>query len=310
MTEIRKVAVLGTGTMGNGIALWFARADLEVRMRDLDANLLDRARTMQADTLKTLVAAGTVPQEEEEAILGRIHGTTEMSEALEGADFILEAVPEVLDLKQNVFGEIEKLAPPGIPLASNTSGISISRIAEGVRDPSRVVGMHWWNPPHVVRVIEVVRGENSSEAVVQATRGLVAQIGKRPVMVKKDLPGFLGNRILYALLREAVDCYEKGIAEPEDIDLIVSEAFALKLAFMGPMALLDLAGIDIYHDVSKYLHTDLCDAKEVSPAIAEKITKKELGLKTGKGFYDYSDVDIPELLKKRGQQMGGLLKIM
>ena len=116
LTEIRKVTVLGTGTMGNGIALWFARAGLEVRMRDLDANLLDRARTMQSDTLKALVAVGGVSQEEEEAILGRIHGTTEMAEALEGTDFILEAVPEVLDLKQNVFGEIEKLAPPGVPL--------------------------------------------------------------------------------------------------------------------------------------------------------------------------------------------------
>jgi 3-hydroxyacyl-CoA dehydrogenase len=251
-----------------------------------------------------------VSPEAEKEIAARIHDTTDLAEAVEGAHFVLEAVPEKLELKRSIFGELEKVAPPEVPLASNTSGISISLIAEGVGDPSRVVGMHWWNPPHVVRVIEVTRGRQSSDAVVDTTRSLVEQIGKKPVMVKKDVPGILGNRILYALLREAVDCYEKGVADAADIDLLVSEAFALKLAFMGPMALLDLAGADIYHDVSKYLHADLCDRKDVSPTVAEKVAKKELGLKTGKGFYDYSDVNIPDLVKERGMQMAALLKLM
>ena len=310
MEEIRKVAVIGTGIMGNGIALWFAKAGLGVSLRDVDQEFLDRARKTQDETLKALSAAGAVAEGEEEAIRGRIRGTTDLAEALEGVDFVLEAVPEALELKRSVFAELEMVAPPGIPLASNTSGISISLIAEGVRDPSRVVGMHWWNPPHVVRVIEVIRGRKSSDAVVETTRALVERIGKKPVMVKKDVPGFLGNRILYALLRETMYCYEQGVADAEDIDLLVSEAFALKLAFMGPMALLDLAGLDVYHDVSRYLNAELCDSKGVSPTVAGRVAKSELGLKTKKGFYDYSDVDIPALMGKRSAQMEALLNLM
>ena len=310
MSKIQRVAVIGTGTMGSGIALWFAKAGLDVVMRDVEATFLDRARKTQAQVLKNLTAAGVVSPEAEKEIPGRIHTTTDLAEAVEGAHFVLEAVPEKLELKRSIFGELERVAPSDIPLASNTSGISISLIADGVSNPSRVVGMHWWNPPHVVRVIEVIRGEKSSDSVVEMTRSLVEQIGKKPVMVKKDVPGFLGNRILYALLREAVDCYEKGVADAADIDLLVSEAFALKLAFMGPMALLDLAGVDVYHDVSQYLHADLCDRKDVSPTVAEKVAKKELGLKTGKGFYDYSNTSIPDLVKKRGVQMGALLNLM
>ncbi|MFQ5694267.1 MAG: 3-hydroxyacyl-CoA dehydrogenase family protein [Nitrospinota bacterium] len=310
MAEIGKVAVIGTGTMGNGIALWFAKAKLDVSMRDVEQRFLDRARASQSQTLRALSAAGVVAKGDVEAIQARIKGTTDLAEALQDADFVLEAVPEDLELKRSVFGELEKLAPPEIPLASNTSGISISFIAEGLQDASRVVGMHWWNTPHVVRVIEVIRGRTSSDAAVETVRALVERIGKKPVMVKKDVPGFLGNRILYALLREAMDCYEKGVAEAEDIDLLVSEAFALKLAFMGPMALLDLAGLDIYHDVSKYLNADLCDTKSVNPTVAEKVGERELGLKTGKGFYDYSKVNIAELMKRRGEQMAALLKIM
>ncbi|MFQ5694256.1 MAG: 3-hydroxyacyl-CoA dehydrogenase family protein [Nitrospinota bacterium] len=297
MAEIRKVAVVGSGTMGNGIALWFAKAGLDVSMRDVDQKLLNRARKTQAETLKALSAAGDVAKGDEEAIQGRIRATTDLAEALEGVDYVLEAVPEEPELKRSVFGEVEGLAPPGIPLASNTSGISISLLAQGVQDPSRVVGMHWWNPPHVVRVIEVIRGKKSSDTVVETTRSLVEQVGKKPVMVRKDVPGFLGNRILYALLREAMYCYEQGVADAKDIDLLVSEAFALKLAFMGPMALLDLAGLDIYYNVSKYLHPDLCDAKEVSPTVAEKVAKNE-------------GVDVADLMHKRGAQMGGLLQIM
>ncbi|MFQ5692903.1 MAG: 3-hydroxyacyl-CoA dehydrogenase family protein, partial [Nitrospinota bacterium] len=206
--------------------------------------------------------------------------------------------------------EVEGLAPPGIPLASNTSGISISRIAEGVRDPSRVVGMHWWNPPHVVRVVEVIRGRETSDAAVETTRALVERIGKRPVLVKKDVPGFLGNRLLYALLREAVYCYEQGVADAADIDLLVREAFAPKLAFLGPMALLDLAGLDVYRDVSRYLHADLCDSKEVSRTVAEKVDRNELGLKTKKGIYDYADVDVRALMQKRSAQMDALIRLM
>ncbi|MFQ5915104.1 MAG: 3-hydroxyacyl-CoA dehydrogenase family protein [Nitrospinota bacterium] len=310
MAEIRRIAVIGAGTMGSGIALCFAKSGLEVSLRELEPVLLERARNAQAETLKALAAAGAITEEDLERVPARIRGTTDLREALEGVDFVLEAVPEDLEVKRSVFGEVERLAPPGIPLASNTSGISISLIGEGVRDASRIVGMHWWNPPHVVRVIEVIRGRTSSDAAVETVRALVERIGKKPVMVKKDVPGFLGNRILYALLREALYCYEQGVADARDIDLIVSEAFALKLAFMGPMALLDLAGLDVYHDVSQYLHADLCETKEVSPTIAEKVAKKELGLKTKKGFYDYADVNLADLMQKRSAQMGALLKLM
>jgi 3-hydroxyacyl-CoA dehydrogenase len=310
MGQIERVAVLGAGTMGNGIALWFAKAGLHVRMQDMKPEFLDRARLIQENTLKAMAAGEAVAEGDIDRILGRIRPTTDLTEAVRDADFVLEAVPEDLELKRKTFAEVEGTAPPGIPLASNTSGISIGRIAEGVKDPARIVGMHWWNPPHVVRVIEIVRGEKTGEAALQATKDLVVRIGKKPVVCQKDVPGFLGNRILYALLREALYCYELGIGTAEDIDTMVREAFALKLAFMGPMALLDLAGLDIYHNVAQYLNGNLCSGAEVSPTVAEMVKQGALGLKWGKGFYDYSKVSIPELARRRGQQMAELLKLM
>ena len=296
--------------MGNGIALWFAKAGLQVRLRDVKPEFLDRARQTQENTLKAMAAGGAVAEGDIDGILGRIRPTTDLPEAVLDAGFVLEAVPEDLELKRKTFEGVEAAAPPGIPLASNTSGISIVQIAQGVKDPGRVIGMHWWNPPHVVRVIEIIRGHKTGEAVFQATRDLVFQVGKKPVVCQKDVPGFLGNRILYALLREALYCCEQGIGTAEDIDTIVREAFALKLAFMGPMALLDLAGLDIYQNVAQYLNGDLCNTREVSPTVAEMVKQGALGLKTGKGFYDYSNVNIPELAKRRGQQMAGLLRLM
>ncbi len=310
MSGIERVAVIGAGTMGNGIALWFAKAGLQVRMRDVRRDVLDRARQAQETTLKAMAAGGAIPEGEIPAILGRIHPTTDVADAVRDAHFVLEAAPEVLDLKRAVFAEVEAAAPPGIPLASNTSGISIGEIAAGVKDPARVVGMHWWNPPHVVRVIEIIRGKGTGETAFQAAVDLTAQVGKKVVVCQKDVPGFLGNRILYALLREAMYCYEQGLGTAEDIDTMVREGFALKLAFMGPMALLDLAGVDIYHNVAQYLNGSLCDAKQVSPIAADMVKKGTLGLKTGKGFYNYTNVNIPDLMRQRGQQMAGLLKLM
>ena len=310
MGRIDRVAVLGAGTMGNGIALWFAKAGLQVRLRDVKQEFLESARQTWEDTLKAMAALGAVPECKIEAILRRIRPTTDLPEAVRDAELVIEAVPEDLDLKRSVFAEVEAAAPPGIPLASNTSGISISKIAEGVKDPTRVVGMHWWNPPHVVRVIEVIRGDKTGEAAFRAARDLTIQVGKKPVVCQKDVPGFLGNRILYAMLREALYCYEQGIGTAEDIDTIVSEAFALKLAFMGPMALLDLAGVDVYHNVAQYLNADLCDAKEVSGTVVEMVGRGALGLKAGRGFYDYSPVSILDLMQRRGRQMAGLLRLM
>jgi 3-hydroxybutyryl-CoA dehydrogenase/5-formyl-3-hydroxy-2-methylpyridine 4-carboxylate dehydrogenase len=310
MGRIERVAVVGAGTMGGGIALWLAKAGLQVRMRDTSREVLDRARQAQESTLKAMAAAGAVNETGAPAILGRIHPTTRLAEAVGDAEFVLEAAPEVLDLKRALFAEMEAAAPPGIPLASNTSGISITRLAAGARDPARVVGMHWWNPPHVVRVIEIVRGDGTGEAAFRATRELVVAIGKKPVVCQKDVPGFLGNRILYALLREALHCYEQGIGTAEDIDTMVREAFALKLAFMGPMALLDLAGLDVYHNVAQYLNADLCSGGEVSRTVARLVAQGALGLKTCKGFYEYSRAGIPDLARQRGQQMAGLLKLM
>jgi 3-hydroxybutyryl-CoA dehydrogenase/5-formyl-3-hydroxy-2-methylpyridine 4-carboxylate dehydrogenase len=222
----------------------------------------------------------------------------------------VEAVPEELELKRKTFAEVEAAAPAGIPLGANTSGISISQSAEGLKDPARVVGMHWWNPPHVVRVVEIIRGSRTGEAAFQGTRDLVIQVGKKPVICQKDVPGFLGNRILYTLLREALYCYENGIGTAEDIDIMVREAFALKLAFMGPIALLDLAGLDTYHNVAHYLNDNLCNGREVAPTVVEMVEKGALGLKTAKGFFDYSSVNIPGLMKERGQQMAELLRLM
>jgi len=299
MEQIQNVAVIGTGTMGPGIAQIFSQSGLKVILYDIKVEQLEKATQAIQNNLKTFVGTGSITSKEAEETRQRITTTSNLKEAAQSADFVLEAVPEVLDIKKSVFSELDRLCPPDVILATNTSGLSITEIAKGTQSPNRVVGMHWWNPPIIIPAIEVIKGELTGGETVDITKALVTKIKKIPILVQKDVPGFLGNRMQYALMREAIALLNEGVASAEDIDMMIKAGIGFKFPVMGPLETIDMAGLDIFYRVSQYLYGKL-DASLSPPAIVkEKVERNELGLKSGKGFYDYKDVNTQGLMAER-----------
>ncbi len=296
---ISTVAVVGAGTMGPGMAVVFAGHGFNVRLADIKPEILERAKTTVDGVCKSLLGGGMLTAQRIEAARTRIGYTLEVGEAVRGAGLVVEAIPERLELKQRLFAEVEPQVAAGTVLASNTSGIPITELGKAVRHPELVVGMHWSNPPHLIPVIEVIRGERTSEATVETVRRVVERLEMIPVLVRRDVPGFVENRILYAIMREALHLLEEGIASAEDIDTIVKWGIGYKLAVIGPLELLDVAGLDIYHSVASYLNADLSSRRDVSPLIRKKVEAGELGIKTGKGLFAYAPEQIPQLMQRR-----------
>jgi 3-hydroxyacyl-CoA dehydrogenase len=304
MAEVRRAAVIGTGTMGPGMGAVLCRAGIETSLYDVSAEALERARTAVA------VAEGVLDRLEAPSREGgSVRFETELGTALQGADFVLEAVPEKLELKHQVFREIERHVSAEAVLASNTSGIPITKIAAACERPERVVGMHWSNPPHLIPMIEVIPGERTAQGVVDATCALVRSFGYHPV-VEKEVPGFVENRILYAILRECLDLVDRGIIDPRGLDLNVRWGIGYKLAVIGPMELLDMAGLDIYNAVGSYLNKDLCTSGEVSKTIRDLVKQGRLGMKTGAGIYEYTPEQIEELRARRAARLVAVRKAL
>ena len=304
MAAVSRAAVIGTGTMGPGIGAVLARTGIETALYDVSPEALERARAgaeLAAGVLERLDAA----QEDG----GSLRFEGELEAALDGADFVIEAVPEKLELKHEVFRQFEQAVAPEAVLASNTSGIPITKIAEACEHPERVVGMHWSNPPHLIPMIEVIPGEQTGEAAVETTSELVRRVGYHPVR-EREVAGFVENRILYAILRECLDLVDRGIISPEGLDLNVRWGIGYKLAVIGPMELLDMAGLDIYNAVGSYLNKDLSTSGDVSQTIRDRIEQGKLGMKTGGGIYDYTPEQIDELRARRAGKLVAVRKAL
>jgi 3-hydroxyacyl-CoA dehydrogenase len=304
VADVRQAAVIGTGTMGPGMGAVLARAGIDTALHDVSPEALERAKAgaqLAAGVLDRL----EVPQEAG----GGLRFESELETALEGVDFVIEAVPEKLELKHELFPRFEALVDAGTIIASNTSGIPITKIASVCVNPERVVGMHWSNPPHLIPMIEVIPGERTSDATVEATSALVRRVGYHPV-VEREVPGFVENRVLYAILRECLDLVDRGIIDPEGLDLNVRWGIGYKLAVIGPMELLDMAGLDIYQAVGSYLNGDLSTADDVSSTIRDLIDKGRLGIKTGAGIYDYTPEQIDELRARRASKLIAVRKAL
>jgi 3-hydroxybutyryl-CoA dehydrogenase/5-formyl-3-hydroxy-2-methylpyridine 4-carboxylate dehydrogenase len=249
------------------------------------------------------VQVGFATSDEVDSGRERLHYTADVPGALRGADFVLEAIPERLDLKQAFFRDAEREVKEDVVLASNTSGIPITELGCALCRPERLVGMHWSNPPHLIPVIEVVRGTQTGDAAVETTRRLAERLGMIPVIVHRDVPGFVENRILYAILREALNLLEARVIDAQDIDTIVRWGIGYKLAVIGPLELLDVAGLDIYYNVASYLNADLSRRTDVSPLVREKVARGELGVKTGRGLFAYRPEDLPALTERRMRRL-------
>jgi 3-hydroxybutyryl-CoA dehydrogenase/5-formyl-3-hydroxy-2-methylpyridine 4-carboxylate dehydrogenase len=301
-----KAAVVGLGTMGPGMAATLARGGMDVRCQDVSVEQLKRAEGEVQTAFQVLERIGGPAA----AKRGTVSFDASLEAAVRDAEFVIEAVPERLDVKQQVFAELDRLAPPRAILASNTSGIPITKLQEAVTRKDRVVGMHWSNPPQVIPVIEVIAGNHTSSAAVETTRKIVSDLGLLPVVVRKDVPGFVENRVLYAIMRECVSLVEKGVISPEELDTCVKWGIGFKLAVIGPMELLDVAGLDIYEAVAGYLNADLDNAAGVPSFITSRTRDRQLGMKTGRGIYEYTPERIQTLRAARAGKLVAVRKTL
>jgi len=283
--EIKTIGVLGAGAMGNGIAQVCAQTGYQVIMRDIADEFVQRGIKNVTKLLARGVEKGKMAEDEKNAILGRIKGTTSMAD-LKDVDFVIEAVLEDLDLKRQVFKELDELTRPEVILSTNTSSMSITEIAAATKRPDRIVGMHFFNPVPVMKLVEVIKGMDTSEETVKVTWDLSEKLGKVPVLVKKDMPGFIVNRLMVVQVMEAIKVYEEGIASIEDIDKAIKAGLNHP---MGPFELMDLTGLDIHYHVNEYYHRELNqELKHVTPfTLKNMIRANKLGRKTGEGWYKY-----------------------
>ena len=283
LEAIRTVAILGAGTMGNGIAHVFARSGYSVILRDVDARFLDSAMGTIAKNLDREIKKGKLAEADKPGIIGRIHATTEMSE-ISRADFAVEAVPERLDLKLSVLQEADKLLRPEAILASNTSSISVTTLAAATGRPDRFVGMHFMNPVPVMALIEVIRALQTSDETFQTTMALCERLEKNPVAVN-DAPGFVSNRVLLPMINEAAFAVMEGVATAESVDAI------MKLGMnhpKGPLELADFIGLDVCVNILDVLYTGFGDSKyRACPLLRKMVAAGWLGRKSGRGFYSY-----------------------
>jgi 5-formyl-3-hydroxy-2-methylpyridine 4-carboxylate dehydrogenase len=234
----------------------------------------------------------------------------DLGSAVTGSDLVIEAVPENAEIKAKVFADLDRLAPASAILASNTSGIPITKLAESVADPSRVVGMHWSNPPHVIPVIEVIAGARTSPDVVERLRATISDLGLVPVRVQRDVPGFVENRVLYAIMRECLALVDDGVISAEELDTCVKWGIGFKLAVIPPLQLLDVAGLDIYNAVGSYLNQDLNARRDVSETVTSRVQRGELGMKTGSGLFSYTPDQAQSLRQERAARLVAVRKAL
>ncbi|MEM8855331.1 MAG: 3-hydroxyacyl-CoA dehydrogenase NAD-binding domain-containing protein [Pseudomonadota bacterium] len=301
---IKSVAILGLGTMGPGMAAALARAGCTVTGTDVNPAAIERAGTMLPMAQGVLDALGKPPAK------GTVNFVPTLKDAVGGADLVIENVPEDPAIKKALYNEVEPLVADDALIVSDTSGIPITGLQEGMAKPGRMAGMHWSNPPHIIPMIEVIPGQHTAPETTKAVQDFITAIGYLPVLVKRDVPGFVENRILYAIMREALDLVDEGVVEPDALDTCVSWGIGYKLAVVGPMALLDMAGLDIYKSVASFLNQELSDRKDVAPIIAAHTEAGKLGLKTGEGLRAYTQDEIKALTAKRAKALVAVRKAL
>lgn len=300
--------MLGCGTMGHSIALNAAWAGLSVKMQGISDADLEQGWTNMLKKLEVMLDNGILSDSESGQIQENIKMTTSVEEAVKDATFVIEAVPEDINLKIDLFKRLDALCAPDVILASNTSGLSPTEIASETAHPERTVVTHFWNPAHLIPLVEVVRGNNTSDEAVERSFQLLKQMKKKPIEVKKEVPGFVGNRLQYALFREAQYLLEEGIASKEDIDDAVTYGIGRRLPVSGPLMTADMGGLDVFSAISDYLFQHLSSAEESLPALKKLVAEQKLGDKTGEGYYKWDEAFSREYNQKREAELIRFLK--
>ena len=306
MKKNQQIAVIGAGLMGHGIALTLARAGQYVAISDPDAKTLGSAPQRISASLKVLGADDA----EIARTLKKIELMSSVSAAVSKAAFVFEAAPEKVDLKRRIFAEIEAHAPEGAVLASNTSVIQITKIMSGLNNRERALGTHWWNPPHMIPLVEVIKTEWTDAGVADRMMELLADAGKTPVMVEKDVPGFIGNRLQHALWREAISLVERGICDAEAVDTVVKSCFGRRLAVLGPLENADLVGTDLTLDIHENVLFDLESRQGPSPYLEQLVKDGKLGMKSGEGFRKWTQEEADAVRARVGRHLTKLETIL
>lgn len=309
MTALKNITVVGAGTMGHGLAQVFAQGGYEVFLHDLRDEILAKARRLIASNLSTLVEAGALAPADPPAIQTRIRATTDLQEACSGADLVIEAITEDKTAKRDLFERLDRLSPPAAILASNTSYLDIFSFVETGR-PEKVLITHWFAPPHLIPLVEIVRGALTSSETVEAVESLLLSLGKRPVVISRFLPGFIANRLQRAMTNEALYLLDNGYATAGEIDLVARASFGLRMPFMGPFQRMDYAGLDLTRKALVDADYPPSPLARRSETVERLVQEGRLGVKSGAGHYDYGGRSPEEVMKERDLKLLRLLHFL
>ena len=287
--NIKNIAIIGAGLMGHGIAQEFACAGYRVHLHDITEQQLNNARVQIGKNLTLLAENAVIEEISISATLQRIHTTTDLTVAAKTADFVVEAVSEKLPLKQQIFEELDSLCQPHTILASNTTALMPSQIGVNTKRTDRILNTHYFNPPYLIPLVELIRSPDTSDETVSVTFDLLTAIGKTPAIIDKEALGFVGPRLQAALIREAFAIVEQGIASAETVDLVVRNSFGRRLSVAGPFEVFELAGWDLVLAAFEELYKDLNSSPDINPLLREMVESGKLGVKSGEGFYQWTD---------------------
>lgn len=297
MAEIKMVTIVGAGTMGHSLAQAFAQGGYQVGLHDIKEGILQKARQLIAANLQTLADLGLL-REDPPAVLSRIQTTTNIKEAAQRADFVIEAIIEDAGAKKEMFKILDEASPPQAILASNTSYLDIFKFVETKR-PDKVLITHWFAPPHIVPLVEIVRGPKTSPETVETIKNLLIKLGKTPIVISKFLPGFIANRMQSALGNEVLFLLDNGYASPEDIDLATKASFGLRIPILGVVKRMDFTGLDLTQKVLQNAAYKVPPQRDRSEVVDRLVAQGNLGVKTGKGFYHYGGRSPEEIMRER-----------
>ena len=293
-----KIGIAGAGTMSASMARIFIEKGFDVVLHVRSEKSMQRVRNLIGVSLRTDVETGTKTQAQADALLKKLVFSTDMA-IFADRELIVESIIEDLSIKQDYWEQVSRVVSEDCVLATNTSGLSINAICQRVRGKHRFLGMHWFNPPHLIPLIEIIRGDETDERSAELVKSVALEIGKKPVLCRKDVPGFIANRIQYAVLRECMEIVERGIASVEDVDDVMKYSIGFRYAVLGPFEVADLGGLDTFYHIMEYLNKDLSTEQQPQKLIADCFANGEYGVKTKKGFYDYSDGKDVETMERR-----------
>ena len=297
--EINHIGVLGAGLMGHGIAQVFASAGYKVNIFDADAAVLAKAKDKIAANFNVFIQLKLASPGERERCLELVTVSNDLQMFCDGPQVIIEAISEDMTVKRDTYSAIEKYTPSDAILTSNTSALSITDISVALEHKTRFLGTHFWNPPHIIPCVEVIMGASTDKGVFETVYMLMEKVGKVPVRVLKDVPGFLGNRLQNAMWREAISLRENKIASAEDIDKVVKYGFGVRMPFIGPLETADLAGLALTRNIEKYLFPYLASSPEPSQLLDALVAEGKTGVQAGQGFYNWTPEKIQQLIRQR-----------